>query len=85
MGLGLDTFSDPFTGGEAINTEYNNIVLNSFGKEKKRDGLKEHSDSSSFTGSRVSNLFFWVETNLSNSRAWVFYDRNTGQIKIKEG
>ena len=86
MGLGLDTFSNPYSGGENLNTEYNNIVTDSFGREKKRNGVSiMYNDTNALSGTRTSELFFWVENNLQNKRAWVFYDKLTGQIKIKEG
>ena len=85
MGLGLDTYSDQFAGGELINTVFENVVIDSFGREKKREGLSYHNVSESFNDTRTSELFFWVEGNLMNNRAWVFYDKTTGQIKIKEG
>tara|TARA_Y100000310_G_C20392727_1_gene673575 strand:- start:428 stop:706 length:279 start_codon:yes stop_codon:yes gene_type:complete len=84
-GIGLDTYSDPFTSGETINTVYDNVVVDSFGREVKREGLKLHTDSDMLEGTRTSELFYWVEDNLINNRAWISYDRVTGQIKIKEG
>ncbi len=85
IGLGLDTYSDPYSNGESVNTVYDNIELDSHGVEKKRECLQEHVDSEKLTNMRVSKLFYWVENNLLNNRAWIVYDKNSGKIKIMEG
>ena len=84
-GLGLDTNSDPYSNGESIKTVYDNIESDSFGVEKKRDGFQEHIDSSKLSGIQVSDIFYWLEDNLLNKKAWIVYDKSTGTIKKMEG
>ena len=90
IGVGVDKESDSYTVGPNQNTDVKNISIRTPGVEKKRRAMRINADSLKFEGDGVNNkiitnLFYWVEDNLLNTRAWIYYDKSSGLVTIKEG